>query len=580
MCGLFGFVQLGAQSVSDDDIAAGREALHTLTHRGPDQWNDAIVGPCYMGHRRLSILDLSEAGRQPMLSANGQIALTVNGEIYNYKSVRDEIGRDQFKTESDSEVVLHGYTAWGMDRVIDSIDGMYAAVLWDQEKRQLHMVRDRIGVKPLLYAQIGGYFIWASELKAIKKFCDLKGFKLYEDPEALLDFLTYRYIPAHKTLYKQVKQLQPARHAVLSGEDLSVRQYWTLPTNEITASNDEMAERLRVLIAQSVEEQLMGDVPVGFFLSGGMDSSILVAEAARAHPQTPPMTFSIGYDHAAHDETHYAQMIADTYHAQHHVERLSGDLIDDLPRQIMDWYDQPFGDNSALPTYHVSKFARQHATVALSGDGGDELFGGYHWYRRLLKFQSFQNPLRPFAMGVQTALNRGRSGIVQKLLKRFDAWTHFDPLALHCLLIDGLPPSHTGKYREELGVAKDYDALWLFREYDRPDLPTRKRMQYIDFHTFLPDDILTKVDRVSMAVSLEARVPFLSKDLCEFAFSLPESFLYKNGELKGGLKYAYKDILPPEILDRGKKGFSIPLRQWNKAQSNLTFQEQIYLRCR
>lgn len=277
-------------------------------------------------------------------------------------------------------------------------------------------------------------------------------------------------------------------------------------------------------------------------------------------------TYSIGYDSEKHNETGYAQVIADQFRTNHHTEILNARHAEDIFQRILDWYDQPFGDNSALPTFHVSRFARKHSIVALSGDGGDELFGGYRWYKRFMQYRNTKAPRLP--------LPSFDHALWQKFASRYALMSESDDLALHLMLVGGLSPQQSMKYRRELGVAKDYDALWLFRRFDRPDMPIRKRLQYIDFHTFLPDDILTKVDRTSMAVSLEARVPFLSRQLCEFAFSLPEDFLYKEGALKGGLKYAYRDILPPEILNRGKKGFSLPMGQWELGHT--VFQERMY----
>jgi asparagine synthase (glutamine-hydrolysing) len=577
MCGLFGFVKLGVQDLTPDDIAAGRDALNTLAHRGPDQHNDYIWQNVYLGHRRLSILDLSEEGRQPMVSSDGKTAITVNGEIYNFQPLRAALGENLFRSHSDSEIVLHGYPAYGLAALAEKMDGMYACVILDTATQMLHFVRDRAGVKPLVYARLGDYFLWASELKAITSFARAMGLKLEEDRTALYDFLTYRYIPGAKTLYKNVYNLEPAHTLSLDIQSGSQKQahYWHLETNEAPVDHDRAAETVRELILESVEEQMVSDVPVGFFLSGGMDSSILVSQAAKTRGDLA--TFSIGYDHKAHDETYYAGIVAERFKTRHRTEILSGDDARDLIPTILDWYDQPFGDNSALPTYHVSKFARANATVALSGDGGDELFGGYHWYGRFAKFQNLQQPFRIFGKGPRLSLARQIPEPFRKLALRADLLSHTDPLELYALLTDGLPPSLTKRQRALLEIPADYDALWHFRKFYRPALPSRKRMQFVDFHTFLPDDILTKVDRASMAVALEARVPFLSRKLIEYAFSLPEDFLYKNGDLKGGLKYAFRHELPAEILNRDKKGFSIPLHVWTgKDEKIRRFQESVF----
>ena len=577
MCGLFGFANLKNKILNPAEIEAGRKALNVLAHRGPDQHNDTIWQNVFLGHRRLSILDLSEEGRQPIVSKDHKTAITVNGEIYNFKSIRTELGNYIFRSSSDSEIVLHGYRAWGLKPLIEKMDGMYACVILDAQNNQLHFIRDRAGIKPLIYAHLGDYFLWASELKAILNFAHSMDLKLSEDNTALYDFLTYRYIPGAKTLYKNVYNLEPActLSLDLSSAQQTILKYWHLHPSENPVNHEKAAEMLRALILESVEEQMISDVPVGFFLSGGMDSSILVAQAAKARNDLS--TFSIGYDHKSHDETHFAKIVAQRFKTKHYTEILSSADAEHLIPMILSWYDQPFADNSALPTYHVSRFARKKATVALSGDGGDELFGGYRWYARFENYHALQSLLKFFGKGPRLNLARHTSGLLQKMAVRLDRYTHTDPLELYVMLVDGLPPSLTVTQRAELEIPKDYDALWNFRKFYRPELPDHKRMQYLDFHTFLPDDILTKVDRASMAVSLEARVPFLSRKLIEYAFSLPEDFIYKDGQLKGGLKYAYKDELPPEILARGKKGFSIPLHAWKGQQEeNKRFQETVY----
>ena len=576
MCGLFGYIDLQNSSLDEKAIERAREALNTLTHRGPDQWSESVQGPVYMGHRRLSILDLSESGRQPM--RDGDVTITVNGEIYNFQPLRKELREDRFKSSSDSEVVLHGYREWGIHKLLEKIDGMYAFTVFDAKNGELHLVRDRAGIKPLYYAHIDNKLVWASELKAIEKFFDGQGV-LKTDNTALYDFLTYRYIPAPKTMYQNVFKLE-AGHILtvnLDSKQSSPRRYWVLEPSNNTHSVAENCEQLRALIGKSVKEQMVSDVPIGFFLSGGLDSSVVVAEAVQH--ATNPATFSIGFDHKAHDETHYAEMVAKHCATNQRTEIISVDDALDLPTQMRRWYDEPFADNSALPSYYVSKFAKQHSTVVLTGDGGDELFGGYRWYKRFPAFQKAQAPVVSiFQKGPCLSWARGQSGVLRKVLERVDLFTHFDPLALYAALVGGAPTQSRKAYAEYLEIPQDYDPYWSFRRYWREDLPTRKRLQYLDFHTFLPEDIFTKVDRVSMAVSLEARVPLLSREIIEFAFSLPESFLYLNGQLKGGFKEAYRDALPPDIIDRPKKGFSVPMHIWGKKtlEGDNSFEEEVF----
>jgi asparagine synthase (glutamine-hydrolysing) len=346
--------------------------------------------------------------------------------------------------------------------------------------------------------------------------------------------------------------------------DCSVHRYWQLPTEEIAVSVDEAAERIREILGASVEEQQVSDVPLGFFLSGGIDSSAVVAEAAMRHNDLA--SFAIGYDVAAHDETNHAAVVADQFRTRHTRRILTADHAEDLMECMEAWYDEPFADTSALPTWHVSRLARENVTVVLTGDGGDELFGGYRWYERYARFRKLQSFLLPgLKRGPRTSLAARSAGLARKFALRVDLLTRRDPLELYATLLTGYIGPEKEHYRRVLEIENDYDDMWHFRRHYRPDLPLRKRMQYLDFHTYLPDDILTKVDRVTMAVSLEARVPFLSRPLIELAFSLPQHVLYYQGQLKGILKYAYRDVLPQQILDRGKKGFSIPLNQWESS---------------
>ncbi len=579
MCGLFGLIHTKNKKIEGDVLEKARRALHTLEHRGPDQWSEYVDGNVYMGHRRLSILDLSEAGRQPMKTPDGKTVITVNGEIYNYQNIRAEIGDDKFRSTSDSEVILHGYNALGIESLIDKIDGMYAIVVYDKNNRLLHLVRDRAGVKPLYYARIDDYFIWASELKAIVSFVGEEN--LHQDKHAIFDFLTYRYIPAPKTVYQHVYKVPPAHCLSLDiNQGISdIHCYWKMPVESEPVDHDKAADTLRGLITQSVDEQMMSDVPLGFFLSGGIDSSILVGCAAQKRQDID--TFSIGYDHKAHDETHFADIVARHFGTNHHKEVLSADDSVDLPSRMLGWYDEPFADNSALPTWHVSRFTRKYATVALSGDGADELFGGYRWYDRYMRFSAAQAPVR-FLMdkGPRFGFSRDAKGLLYKIATRVDLYSHFDPLELYAALLGGVIGPEKRRWAQRLEIEDDYDALWHFRAHDRPKLSPRKRLQYIDCHTFLPDDIFTKVDRVSMDVSLEARVPYLSREIMEYASTLPEDFLYKGGQLKAGLKYAFRDMLPEEILNRGKKGFSIPIKIWGSKTlgDSLTFEEAVLQR--
>ena len=577
MCGLFGFVNLREPSINHLD--RGRVALNTLQHRGPNQWGDSVLDNVYIGHRRLSILDVSEAGRQPLISEDGDVTLTANGEIYNFNSLRSELcGAYNFNSNSDSEVALHGYCAWGLDELVERIDGMYAIAIYDRSAKKLNLVRDRIGIKPLYYAQLGDWFVWASELKAIVKF--FENSQLQIDTTALYDLLTYRYIPAPKTPYIEVRKLLAGHYLTLdtlSGR-VSQHRYWSLPTSIQDGTHNQFAEKLRAKIDESVKSHLISDVPVGSFLSGGIDSTIISMHASRA---THGMqAFSIGFDVAGYDETEFARIAAASFGLMHHERRLVRGDSDNLISWMSETYDEPFGDYSALPTWHVSQLAREHVTVALSGDGSDEMFGGYYRYEQIARII---NRRGPFAGVIEKSPLR--IPYIKQPKNKWESITNRLALngamglfELYVVLSNAVPRDIREGYRNVLNIPNDYDDYWLFRQYYKPELGVRRALQYMDFHTYLPDDILTKVDRASMAVSLECRVPFLSRDLVEFAFTLPEDFLYLNGQLKGGLKYAYRDLLPQPILNRPKKGFGIPTHVWQIiGEDNKSF-EQIMLK--
>lgn len=569
MCGIFGHTE-------DDscDLDLSRQALHTLEHRGPDSWGEWRDGEVYLGHRRLSIIDLSENANQPMVDSAETTIIAANGEIYNFKSLRESLlaGGYRFRSESDSEVILHGYREWGIDGLLDRIEGMFAFVVYDRENKKIFLARDRVGIKPLYYSRIGDELAWASELKALKVF---HGSRLETDNTALYDFLTYSYIPTPKTCYRNVYKLQPAHYAEydLDSRSIAVRRYWQLEINEAPLAVDEAAARFRELLEKSVKEQLVSDVPLGFFLSGGLDSSAIVAAAAASTDSIS--TFSIGFDDKSHDETKYAEIIAGLFATEHIKKILTVGTAAQLLDRMSAWYDEPFGDTSALPIYLVSKFARSNSTVALTGDGGDELFGGYRYYDR---FTGLEHPAkagqRYMLRAAQKLRKRFRLPLARKVCNRAIRRLS-DEIELYLFIKGGMLREEKTAYRKRWGIDDDYDDYWYSRKYWRPDLPLKTRLQNLDFHTSLHDDMLTKVDRASMAVGLETRVPLLSTELIAFAFSLPESIRYHNGTLKGLMKYSFRTTFPDNIIDRKKKGFSIPVWGGEFAVRNKTRQEKL-----
>jgi asparagine synthase (glutamine-hydrolysing) len=559
MCGLFGFVDQSRPAF--ERLEKARKALDVLEHRGPDQWGEYVEDGIYMGHRRLSILDLSDHGRQPMMDRGRDLSVSVNGEIYNYVTIKNDLHDAAFVSRSDSEVVLHGYRKWGMRALLSRLEGMYAFVVSDKAAGQLFLARDRVGIKPMYYAHVGSIFAWASELEPLRVF--LEDCQLELDNSALYDFLAYRYVPCPKSLFKAIRKLAPASFLSLDLRTgaFTVERYWSLNAVTVPSTRDQAAEELRARIAGSVRSQLVSDVALGCFLSGGMDSSIVAAESSAA--RSGLQTFSIGFDDPSYDETHYAAAAArayDTVHRTKTLTKMDGAGLLDFMKNL---FGEPFGDYSALPTWHVSRFARSGVVVALSGDGGDEVFGGYPWYERIPRILKWRGGARGIIERLQPLPYRRRpSHKLHSLMNRAALYLGSPLFELYVICMNGVPWSTRQQYRHRLGIPADYDDYWHLRAHYQPSLGPRKSLQYLDFHTYLPDDILTKVDRASMSVSLECRVPLLSTGLVEFGFSLSEEFLYLNGELKGGLKYAYRDVLPKDILMRKKKGFGIPVKRW------------------
>ncbi len=552
-------------------------ALASLTHRGPDAGELKLDGPIRVGFRRLSIIDLRPAAGQPMLAADGATWIVFNGEIYGYRELRETLVKrgHVFRTDSDTEVLLSAYLEWG-DAFVEHVDGMFAIAIWDPRAGQLKLYRDRPGIKPLYYYYDGRRFAFASELKALEH--ALAPNELVVDATACYDFLSYRYVPAPKTLYKNCYKLPPAHRLAFTpatGAIEAPRAYWTLPlpSEPRRADVDACCDELRSLIAASVDEQMIADVPLGFFLSGGVDSSVVVAAAARNGRRIA--TFSIGFDKDEESETPYASEVARRFRTDHHERILAAEHAQELLPKLRQWFDEPFVDESAMPTYLVAKTAREHVTVVLTGDGGDEVFGGYRTYPRYARYAHW--PKWPAAFErMSHALRRGlpRRNALSRFLRLLETGFSDGPNLWGKLMGAMSTPEKAG-YARELGIPRDYDDWWHFRQFWRRDLPLRTRLQHVDFHTYMPGLVLTKVDRTSMAVSLEARVPLLARRIVEFSFGLAEDLRYYGGEPKGLLRHAYRDILPDHILDRRKKGFGIPRYYLRDVSAGKPIQEHV-----
>lgn len=533
------------------------KALEAIRYRGPDGTRIVMGQDFHMGFVRLAIMDLSDNGMQPMFNAGKTIGITYNGEIYNFTGLKKKLEQKgyRFRSTSDTEVILYAYEEYG-DRFVQYIDGIFAIAVLDVSKRRLKLFRDRAGVKPLYYFYDGTDFAYCSELKGITELCCDKRFDT--DYTALYDYLTYTYIPEPKTMYKQVYKLPPAcmlEYDLAKRRIVKKARYWKLSPNSLQGdreSTPEIQRHIRELIGRSVKEQLVADVPVGSFLSGGIDSSVVTYEVFQNDPSIE--AFSIGFTDKKFDELKYADLLAEAFGVVKEQQIVDKEQFRLLYQNLRQWYDEPYADLSAFPTYIVSALARRKVTVVLTGDGGDEVFGGYLRYQEYLKRRIGGGP------------GRRLSGMYEKLFpllklekERFTDRLLLEDVARCCPLYAYLQKRDKEKFAKAWHIDEDYDDYWYFRKYYRKDLPPVTRMQYLDFHTYLPSDVLTKVDRVSMQVSLEARVPLLSKKIIEYAFSLTETErLGTGGVLKDALKKAYHGIIPDEILYRRKMGFGIP----------------------
>jgi asparagine synthase (glutamine-hydrolysing) len=555
MCGIAGFVNLDGRPADRDLIVA---MTRTLRHRGPDGEGFHLDGPVALGHRRLSILDL-ESGGQPMTSRDSRSWISFNGEIYNFVELRADLERrgHPFATRSDTEVILHAYEERGADCVRD-LRGMFAFALWDPAKRSLLLARDRVGIKPLFYFKTPAVMGFASEMKALLAH---PAAPRSVDPCALSDFMTHLYIPGPRTPFLGIQKLPPANVLTLAPGGMEMRPYWSLPQAIEERPEAAWREELDATLREAVRIHMRSDVPVGALLSGGIDSSLMVALAA---PEAggPLRTFSVGFQEADHSELPYARSVASRYNTTHTEFILEPKGIDTLPG-LIGHFDEPFGDPSAVPTSAIAEVAARHVKVCLSGDGGDEGFAGYNAYRLARRFA--------LADAIPLALRQQTLG---RLEPHWPEWARGKG-ALRFLT---LPPAD--RYVELMGSADRATRAWLLSPdllhaaqddpYDRfRDLYRRlaaydetQRLQRIDMETYLPDDILVKADRTSMLHSLELRVPLLDHKVLELAFRMPTSMKVRGGRSKWILRRTFGDLLPPQILKRGKQGFGIPLSAW------------------
>ncbi|MHC4983607.1 MAG: asparagine synthase (glutamine-hydrolyzing) [Planctomycetota bacterium] len=564
MCGICGVVDYGGLDAEIDSRLTAM--VRVLRHRGPDQSGTFRDQTAALGHARLSIIDLTD-GRQPLANEDRTVWITYNGEVYNFERLRAELAAKghSFRTKTDTEVIVHLYEEEGID-CVHRLRGMFAMAIWDALRGELYLLRDRVGIKPLYYALHNGRLIFASEIKAILTH---GGVARTVREDALSDYLTFLYVPAPKTMFKDIFKLPAGHWLRFSERGLSIRQYWDLePAPGAVAGRAEVEAEIVRLLSESVKARLVSDVPLGAFLSGGVDSSAVVAMMALAG-QKPLVTSSVGFreDHA--NELPYARRVARRYRTVHHEHLVTPRSVEVVEK--LAWhYDEPFADYSAIPTYYVSRTARQFVTVALSGDGGDENFAGYRRYRFDLLERRFRRLLPPF-------LRRWAVMPLGRIYPKAD-WL---PRVLRAkMVLKNVASDAASAYCRSVGFLSDEDkgaflAPGLSRtlggyqsEQIIRDFMARARQRglheptYTDIKTYLVDDILTKVDRASMAVSLEVRVPMLDHVFMEFATGVPVSMKIDGQGQKSILKSALRPFLDAETLRRRKQGFTPPLVEW------------------
>ena len=565
MCGIAGIYNFKTLKPVTQSLL--KAMTDTLVHRGPDDEGFYISGPLGLGHRRLSIIDL-EGGHQPIANEDETVWVVFNGEIYNFGELHEDLVKKghTFKTRSDTEVIVHLYEEEG-EKCFEKLRGMFAIAIWDARNRKLVLARDRVGKKPLFYFSDGSRIAFASEMKAI---LEVPNVSRDIDPQALSDYFSFLYIPAPKSIFKHIRKVLPGHYVVASDNGIREVEYWDISfAHTMQLTEEEWCEKLLDTLREAVRLRLISDVPLGAFLSGGVDSSSVVAFMAGLI-NDPVTTCSIGFEEKEFNELDYAREVASLFKTNHHERMVHPDAVSIVEKLV--WhYDEPFADSSAVPTYYVSQVAREHVTVALAGDGGDENFAGYRRYY----FDRRENMMRAM---LPHAIRQPLFGTLASLYPKAD-WAPrvfrgkatFENLArapiegyfrsISALKSELKDQLLNEQVRQELN---GYDSLDVFRYYyQRADTKDPlSRIQYVDIKTYLTDDILVKVDRASMAHSLEVRAPILDHKLMELAAAIPSSLKLRGMNGKYIFKKALKQILPASVLNRRKMGFGVPLAHW------------------
>lgn len=573
MCGITGWANFDSRTPPPRDA---RAQLHTMcermVHRGPDSEGLLVSNGVALGMRRLAIIDLI-TGEQPVYNEDQSVAVVLNGEIYNYRELREKLEKKghSFRSASDTEVLPHLYEEYA-DAMVEHLNGMFAFALWDAKRRRLLIARDRFGEKPLYWGIFDNTLIFGSEPKVLLAH---PAVKCSLNLQALRHYLSFDYIPAPLSIYQGINKLPAAHTLTLENGEVATNCYWKLSYRkpEKPPSEADAADQLLDLLGDSVRMRLVSDVPLGVLLSGGVDSSTIAALAVRSSSEAVK-TFSISFAESSFDESFYARAVAKFLGTDHHEERLSANLAANLVGEIGSWMDEPFSDPSLVPTYLLSRFTRKHVTVALGGDGGDELFAGYPTYRGHHWAQAYSR--------IPAFL---RSGLVEPLVRflpvktknlsfdykasRFVAGAQYDPVTRHHIWFGSFTPEDqqrllTPEVLRETDSDIYRDARSMLEDCESDNLV--ERLLSVDTRLYLAEDILTKVDRASMAVSLEVRAPFLDPRVAEFVAALPANYKLRGSKTKYILKRAIADLLPPFVARRGKKGFGVPVAEWLKGK--------------
>ncbi len=571
MCGIIG--EISTEKIDTEKFIQMRDEL---THRGPDDAGLYInqEGNVALGHRRLSIIDLTSSGREPMSDEDDSVWLTFNGEIYNHRELREELIKKghRFKSRTDAEVIIHSYQEWGIDS-LKKLRGMFAFAIWDEKTNRLFLARDRIGIKPLYYYAGDKRFVFSSELKGIIKDVNIER---RINPTALRYYLIYRYIPAPYSIWQGIYKLLPAHYLIYEQNQYTVKKYWDIEVDNNTPEPGSIIKNIEKLLEDCIDHHLISDVPVGVLLSGGLDSSIVTAMGSKLKENL--LTYSIGFEPEEYSELQYARMVNSKFRTKS-TERILSSI--DMPRlleKILYHYDEPLGDSSVFPTFLLMETVSKEVKVALSGDGGDETFAGYNWYSDYDNYRKFDSLSRIF---------KAAYSMVSKLS---DNWNNKRLMGLKNRLklcsAHGLEryrlimsPRFEENEIKELFSSDYYEQTNtdnILEEYAGNNPMTVKELQRLDLRTFLVDDILVKVDRASMANSLEVRVPFLDHYIVEYVMSLDSKVIFNKRVKKYLLKKMATSLLPPEIINRSKKGFSAPIDELGVIEDHINVLKDSY----